>query len=533
MLKVFLVEDEYAMRERMKKNMMWEANGFCLVGEAGDGELAYPLIQELQPDILITDIRMPFMDGLQLTQLVKQSIPDLKVLILSGYDEFEYAKQAIHLGVTDYLLKPISAKKLLEALNKVAALIETERLKEANYEKSQIWNQEKYQLEKKKFFNSLISGRASIQVLIEKAKELELDLTATAYKALILKINNLGKISLEDEEMLKQEIDNYFSMHPSLLVFECTESEYAILLKGSELSIMDLERVLIKQLTEILNVIPYYIGVGQRVSRMSEIPHAFETATQALASRYLLKDTPILYYHKLKDDFAFEGNIMIDLHDVRLPKVNHKQLESFLYNGHEEEVRAFTESYFKSLTSSLDSYLFRQYLMVDIYFMMTSFCHEMSISQESIFGEGQNLNLLLKDKQLFKDMIENWMKKCLKVRDSAKGKGHGKLIAQVKNYLQQNYNKEGLSLNQVADYVNISPSHLSMLFSQETGQTFISYLTHIRMEKAKELLRCSKMKTLEIGYEVGYKDAHYFSSLFKKTQNCTPKEYRSQHHEMD
>lgn len=533
MLKVFLVEDEYAMRERMKKNMMWEANGFCLVGEAGDGELAYPLIQELQPDILITDIRMPFMDGLQLTQLVKQSIPDLKVLILSGYDEFEYAKQAIHLGVTDYLLKPISAKKLLEALNKVAALIETERLKEANYEKSQIGNQEKHQLEKKKFFNSLISGRASIQVLIEKAKELEIDLTAKAYKVLLLKINALEKISLEDEEMLKQDIDYYFSMHPSLLVFECTESEYAILLKGSELSIMDLERVLIKQLTEILNVIPYYIGIGEGVCRISEIPHAFETANQALASRYLLKDTPILYYQKLKDDFAFEGDITIDLHGVGQPEINHKQLESFLYNGRIEEVPAFTEAYFKSLTSNLDSYLFRQYLMVDIYFMMTSFCHEMIISQESIFGEVQNLNLLLKDKQSFKNMIENWLKKCLRIRDSANGKGHGKLIAQVKNYLQQNYNKEGLSLNQVADYVNISPSHLSMLFSQETGQTFISYLTHIRMEKAKELLRCSKMKTLEIGYEVGYKDAHYFSSLFKKTQNCTPKEYRSQHHEMD
>ena len=107
MLKVFLVEDEIIVREGIKNNINWAAEGFAFAGEASDGELAYPLIQKARPDILITDIKMPFMDGLELSRLVRQEMPDIKIIILSGYDEFEYAKEAISIGITDYLVKQI------------------------------------------------------------------------------------------------------------------------------------------------------------------------------------------------------------------------------------------------------------------------------------------------------------------------------------------------------------------------------------------------------------------------------------------
>ena len=124
MLKVFLVEDEVVMRNGIKNNIPWEQEGFEFAGEASDGELAYPLIKKEKPDILITDIRMPFMDGLELSRLVKKELPQIKIIILSGYNEFDYAKTAINIGVTDYLLKPISSAKLLEAVKKVADMIE-------------------------------------------------------------------------------------------------------------------------------------------------------------------------------------------------------------------------------------------------------------------------------------------------------------------------------------------------------------------------------------------------------------------------
>lgn len=532
MLKVFLVEDEFAVRERMKKNIDWEGNGFCLVGEVGDGELAYPMIQELQPDILITDIRMPFMDGLQLIELIKPSMPKMKILILSGYDEFSYAKEAIRLGVTDYLLKPITSKKLLESLTKVRVIIEKEQQQETYYEKWQLENQEKLQLAKKKFFYDLVTGRRSVQALIEKAKELELDLTAAAYNILLFKISFLGKLSVADEESLRQTLKNYLGMQKNLLGFERDADGYVVLLKGSEANIADLEKNTVTQLTELLKAYPimhYTIAIGERVSRMSEMPHAYDTASKALAYRYLLNDTRVLRYETLKDYNTFSGKESRDLHEVVIPRIDKKKLENFLHDGTLEEVSTFVITYFNHLKESLDSYLFRQYLVMDSYFSITAFCEQLGTPPERIeelYGNLQNVNTFIQNQNTLKQTLENWLLQSIKLRETISSKRYNVLINQVKRYLQENYNKESLSLNQVAEYVNISPSHLSTLFSQETGQTFVSYLTEIRMEKAKELLRCTNMKTLEIGYEVGYKDAPYFSYLFKKTQNCTPKEYR-------
>lgn len=123
MLKVFLAEDEVIIRQGIKNTISWEKEGLEFVGDAGDGELAYPLILKTQPDILITDIRMPFMDGLELSRLVRQKLPSIKILILSGYNDFEYARQAIEIGVTDYLLKPISSSQLLEAVKKCSCAV--------------------------------------------------------------------------------------------------------------------------------------------------------------------------------------------------------------------------------------------------------------------------------------------------------------------------------------------------------------------------------------------------------------------------
>lgn len=126
MISVFLVEDEFIVREGIK-NMNWEAYGLSFVGEASDGELAFPLIKKKHPDIVITDICMPFMDGLELSRLVKKELPQTKILILSGHEEFEYAKDAIQIGVEEYLLKPINSDELLQVVRRAADKITEER----------------------------------------------------------------------------------------------------------------------------------------------------------------------------------------------------------------------------------------------------------------------------------------------------------------------------------------------------------------------------------------------------------------------
>ena len=176
-----------------------------------------------------------------------------------------------------------------------------------------------------------------------------------------------------------------------------------------------------------------------------------------------------------------------------------------------------------------DSFMFRQYIMMSIYFSVIAFIKQLGYSEEYIVevcGDFKEITVAIQTKEGTRKTLESILNQSLQFRDMVSTNKYSVLLNEAKEYIRENYNLDTISLNSVAEYVNVSPSHFSTIFSQETGQTFISYLTEIRMNKAKELLRCSNMRTLEIGYAVGYKDPHYFSYLFKKTQQCTPKEYR-------
>ena len=157
-IKVFLVEDEMVIRNGIVKSINWEKEGYRLVGEASDGELAYPMILKEKPDILLTDIKMPFMDGLELSRLVKQELPNTKILIFSGYDEFEYAKEAIRIGVTEYLLKPVSSEQLLEVMRRISKQIEQDREEREMLRQYQEDMKENVERERQNFFSHVIRG---------------------------------------------------------------------------------------------------------------------------------------------------------------------------------------------------------------------------------------------------------------------------------------------------------------------------------------------------------------------------------------
>lgn len=158
MLKVFLVEDEVVVREGIKNNIDWAAHGYEFCGEASDGELAFPMIKKMQPDILITDIKMPFMDGLTLSKMVKKEFPWMEIIILTGYQEFEYAKEGIKIGVSRYLSKPISGAELLKEVDAMAEQIREKRLEKEIREKYSQEMEESIEREKKNLFQYLVNG---------------------------------------------------------------------------------------------------------------------------------------------------------------------------------------------------------------------------------------------------------------------------------------------------------------------------------------------------------------------------------------
>lgn len=539
-IKVFLVEDEMVIRRGIKNSIDWEKEGYIFCGEASDGELAYPMIIKEKPDILITDIRMPFMDGLELCKLVKKELPNIKILILSGYDEFDYAKEAIRLGVTEYLLKPISSGKLLEALNGVSESIRREKEDKdlvRKYRKYMEEMRENTEHEKQKFFEQMIAGNLSMADALETGKKYEMNLSAGMYNLLLFRFT-LGEENRKSGELLGEAeyaIEKLTERLEYVFEFQRGVEGWAFLLMADNEEQMS-ERVkeLSKDLEEIMknySTIAYFGGIGQPVARLRELEESFREAERALAARFTMELNRIISVEDIR--MAQNVDTLDDIEITSFGEIEKTRtmLEKFLNNGAEDEIDEFVDVYINELPEeNLKSVLMRQYIIMDAYIVMMSFCEKIEGIEGEMQAQSEELKNSMKTIQTLeeiKNYIRMLLKKIIGVRDTISGRRYSDIIEIAKDQIRKTYMSDEISLNTIAAEVGMSPSYFSSIFSKEMGKTFVEYLTEIRMDRAKELLMCSSMKTSEIGYEVGYKDPHYFSYIFKKTQNCTPKEFRA------
>ena len=537
-IKVFLVEDEMVIRRGIKNSIDWEKEGYIFCGEASDGELAYPMIIKEKPDILITDIRMPFMDGLELCKLVKKELPNIKILILSGYDEFDYAKEAIRLGVTEYLLKPISSGKLLEALNGVSESIRREKEDKDLVRKYMEEMRENTEHEKQKFFEQMIAGNLSMADALETGKKYEMNLSAGMYNLLLFRFT-LGEENRKSGELLGEAeyaIEKLTERLEYVFEFQRGVEGWAFLLMADNEEQMS-ERVkeLSKDLEEIMknySTIAYFGGIGQPVARLRELEESFREAERALAARFTMELNRIISVEDIR--MAQNVDTLDDIEITSFGEIEKTRtmLEKFLNNGAEDEIDEFVDVYINELPEeNLKSVLMRQYIIMDAYIVMMSFCEKIEGIEGEMQAQSEELKNSMKTSQTLeeiKNYIRMLLKKIIGVRDTISGRRYSDIIEIAKDQIRKTYMSDEISLNTIAAEVGMSPSYFSSIFSKEMGKTFVEYLTEIRMDRAKELLMCSSMKTSEIGYEVGYKDPHYFSYIFKKTQNCTPKEFRAQ-----
>jgi len=536
MIKVFLVEDEVIVRNGIKNQINWEKESLDFIGEASDGELALPMIQQLKPDIIITDIKMPFMDGLQLSKLVKKEMPDCKIIILSGYDEFEYAKQAINIGITEYLLKPIASQELLKAVLRVRNIIYEEQLKKENLEISKMELKEVEKVTYQKFFDDIVSNKMTVQELLEKSKELNIDLVAREYNILLCKVFLKGKRSpvyWEDIININQELKEQIKSNTDVVIFDRINEGIAILIKGNEEgAVADKTRKIIDYIKNKFcnsQSMEYFIGVGTQVGRLSELNQCFDDASKAFAYQYIVERNQVIHCENLTA-YRVVKDMQIDIKDIDINKTDKAVINSFLRTGSKNEVKHFLNDYFMNLgENNMKSFLFCQYITLSMYFCCISIMEEFGYSSANIVeqcGDIMTMNSLHLSLNEIIEYFEKVFNIVIDYRDKNSMNKYSNLLTQAKEYINENYSSEEISLNSVASKVNVSTSYFSTIFRQETGHNFIEYLSEIRMEKAKELLKCSSMKSSEVGYAVGYKDPHYFSFLFRKTQGCTPKEFR-------
>ena len=540
MLKIFLAEDEVIVRETIKRMIPWENLGFELVGEAADGEMALPLLLRQKPDLLITDIKMPFMDGLTLAKVAKKEIPGLKVVILSSYDDFNYAKQAINIGVEDYLLKPITKNALIERLTEIRSRYEHEKTQKEYYEKFHREMQAYEKNSSRDFFEALVSGSMDMMEIYRRSEKLGLDIVAEAYNVLIFTMNCEEDFSGQREGYSEWEaeslelLEEFFSENTSAMLVRCNIFSYGVLIKGQKETIGENTRSCVSEIQRILDrkeqKRQWFVAAGEPVERLSQIQKSYYSASRAFSQRYLY-DENILYYDEMAS--MEKKNVTEDdstyLQKVDVNALNPAILQKFLSNGLLEETENFVKDYFYAIGQEpLESLVFRNYVTLNVRFSVMSFLKEIGCDTRTLEQEDTEDVLSESSKSLENAIAyaEKIISQAIALRDQNSGNKNRSILKTAVDFIDSHYTEEDMSLNKAANAANVSANHFSALFSQNMGQTFIEYLTNLRMNKAKEYLRCTSMRSSEIAGEIGYKDAHYFSYLFKKTQGMTPSDYR-------
>ena len=520
--KVFFVEDEIITREGIRDNIDWRASGFEFCGEASDGELALPLLRASQPDVLITDIKMPFMDGLQLSKVVREHMPWVKIVILSGHDEFEYAQKAIGLGVTDYLLKPVTVQKLQTVLDKLSIQLDQERMEKVRLQELQEQVEDHREALRERLLFKLMVGAVSPMEAVEKGQLLGLDLIARHYLVVILKLepgDRTEQYDHDEYQEVQRSLTEVAQKNPDILVLKRDWGDSILIMKGNTREYLEEERdLLLEEICQAVSRTRYRltIGVGASKERIADVRQSFVDA--------------LVQIQNPADGSGGESNQ--SLVQGEFLKLDKSAVENYLRCGSRDEFDQFFDAYLLPLSeTTLRSTLIKNYVFVDVILATAKLIHELGGDIEKLLPELNSIEMIsssVKSVKQLRDEAYKFISIGLAYRDSHLNGQHGHLIRQVKEYIEHQYAKPDLSLSEVAAQANLSASHFSTVFSQETRQTFKEYLTEVRINKARELLRMTTLRSAEIAYQVGYNDPHYFSSVFKKNTGLSPIEFRSQ-----
>lgn len=527
MYKVFVVDDEIVVREGLRENVEWEKSNLVFAGEAQDGEVALPLIQEIKPDILLTDIKMPFMDGLELSRIVRKSMPWIKIIILSGHDEFNYAREAISIGIADYILKPFNSHQILKVINKVVQQIEEEKKKHQDIAALQ------EQLEKSKpllcnqFLNDLLLGLVSPYEILDKCKGFGIDILSKYY--IILSIRNTGKAiaAVEHSEYINTDIavSNTVRMDKDIILVKRNLEETVLIIKGSDS--IQLEETAYGIAQSIVYEVDrntqcsVIIGIGSLCARLQEISRSYRDACTARDFKYAFGETCIIGINDINAG-AYDNNDIVDKPDIM----------NLLRNGTKADIPPALSGYIQGFNEmDLKSAVFAYYVFMNVVVCCGTYINETGGDISAVLpmlSQPDRSHMKIESIQQLEEMLKEVLERVLDYRDRLLDGRQDNLVSKAKEYINSSFTDTQISLKTVATHVNISPNHLSTLFSQATGETFIEYLIGLRIKKAKSMLKSSDMRSSEIAYEVGYNDPHYFSFCFKKETGRTPSEYRQE-----
>lgn len=532
MYKIIMIDDEDEVREGIKRKTNWETCGFQLVGDFDNGRDAYEALESLQPDAVITDICMPFMDGLQLTELIAANYRDVKVIIVTGYEDFDYAKQAIKLKVKDYLLKPINAAEFTEFLHKLRQELDEERKQREDVTFLRHQFHESMPLLRERFLERLVTSCMRRDEIERKFQMFGLSLSGPSITVLALDIDEFHREFYNDqvaeEELLRFAAYNIFheimEKEQGGIVFRTRDDKLVALLSGDperiELTCQTLAEHVRYSIEKYLSM-TVTMGIGRTCSDLPDLPKAFQEALSALDYRFLLGKNRVISI----GDMEF-GSSLDNLSYIHMEK----KLISAIKTGEKTVVTLTLQEWINEMkkgTCSMDKcYGKLNKLLVALMNVLV----ETGFEDAAVLGDHSFMQLYAR-KTL--DDVRLWLEEiCLALVDLLAEKrtkvSQSQMEAAVA-YIHSNYADEQLSLQQVCNHIYMSMSYFSALFKPHTGETFVEYVTRYRLDKAKEMLAASQLKTYELAAKVGYSDPQYFSVIFKRNTGMTPKEFRAAH----
>lgn len=533
MYKIIIVEDEIPVRNAICNIIEWEELGYELVYVSGDGQDALTYIENNQIDVILTDICMPFMDGLELSNEAKKILPTVKIVIITGYNEFEYAHKAVEIGVDHYLLKPITADEFTKMLIEIKNELDNEFSKKRDLLALKKQVETNKDILRDKFLMNLLYNKINSNIIREKVNNLGIKLEGTKYIVAVLQPENIKVIADSnwdcDYQLLEfailnicnEVLTNYgqniciLGNDDQLIIFFVNDNQDEIEFRDTIDEIMNKIIVCVEKFYDI----GMYIGVGDNYAELQDLHFSYKDALNALEYRVLNGSNKIIYkmdvektssfsYHKI-DEYLRELEYAIKIGGNKTDKIIDYIFSIIIFSN-------VHISQFRTILLKITTTILKAYEDIcsgspnDVIIDFNQF--------NEVFGKERIDEVKTYYKKLCKNLSNEINKERIDIKASQMQKAY--------QFIYNNYQNKSLDINMICNHLNISSSYFSRIFKTETNETFMQYLTKVRMEKAKDLLMNSDYKVYEISEKVGYEDPHYFSYNFKKKTGVKPTQYR-------
>lgn len=489
-LKVVLFDDEYIVVKGLEAMIDWEGYGLELAGTASDGIAALELFRRLRPSIIFTDIRMPGLDGLQLIETILQEAPDTMCVVFSGFNEFEYVKKAIQLGVADYLEKPVTVESIQKSIRKI--LDHIGKRQEADAMKVK-WEVSRKTLLEKATLDLLMYGRDAV----DKWKE-------------ISEVDRIGGVTV------------FASAAP--VAFPLLEEQLQVQVRSGEewwTAIFHLaapDYPFWEVLLPTVEDQEVSVGSGRTYLKLEEAAESCREAVRALRSARFLGEKGVLRYEHL-------GDLMTSSEEL---SEREESIILSLQSGNKSALLLHVDAFLAWLRSErLEPEVAEHEMLKLIYFAMEEAKKaggaELAVEWKRPHAVFREMEAKGQAAEWFRDTLLKLAERSLESREKSRHASVNRALA----YILEHYGRD-LSLSEVAEHVSMNPTYFSVLFKEETGESYIKYLTRYRMERAKTLLKQGK-KVNEVSEQVGYLTYRHFSELFKKHTGLTPGQFRDPH----